>query len=426
MVSFQTDDRDMCRLIRAAATALAVCATLWAPRPAASQLMQQATTLTVPRFNLAATSVGTKAIFAGGFGAGAVDTVDIYDTANSSWSTAALSQARFGLAATTVGSKAIFAGGFGSDYSDVVDIFDNYTGQWSTDVLSVPRRFASAATVGNKAIFAGGQQAGGGASNVVDVYDATSGSWSTDTLSIARVDLAAATVGNQAIMAGGWTGVSTSDAIDLYDRPTNTVSPSIHTLTLGRLGLAAAAANDRAVFAGGNLGLFTVTDVVDIFDNATGLWVPDVLSQGREHAAATAVGSLILVGGGHFGPGIDQSSDVVDVYDATSGVWTIVALSAARTRLAATTVGARAIFAGGLVDGAPSDVVDIFILPEPASAMIVVLGAVVFACGRPKAASAARVGWRRSLAFGAPLPHRQAATSAYNGGHPRARGLPTR
>ncbi len=71
--------------------------------------------------------------------------VDIYDASTGQWSTATLSQAREYLAATTVGTKAIFAGGYSSSgYSNVVDIYDASTGQWSTATLSqareLPRR----------------------------------------------------------------------------------------------------------------------------------------------------------------------------------------------------------------------------------------------------------------------------------------------
>ncbi len=39
--------------------------------------------------------------------------VDLYDSGTGRWSTAQLSQARFALSATSVGTVAIFAGGFG-------------------------------------------------------------------------------------------------------------------------------------------------------------------------------------------------------------------------------------------------------------------------------------------------------------------------
>ena len=43
-----------------------------------------------------------------------VNTTDIYDGATGAWTTAQLSVARSQLAATSVGTKAIFAGGWGA------------------------------------------------------------------------------------------------------------------------------------------------------------------------------------------------------------------------------------------------------------------------------------------------------------------------
>ncbi len=62
--------------------------------------------LSLPRHNLVGAAVGTKLLFAGGqVDTGAVDTVDIYEASNNSWSTAQLSVARSGLVAATVGTK---------------------------------------------------------------------------------------------------------------------------------------------------------------------------------------------------------------------------------------------------------------------------------------------------------------------------------
>jgi hypothetical protein len=66
--------------------------------------------LSVARTQLAATSVGNVAIFAGGTGP-VPYAVDLYNSASGTWSTAQLSVGRFGLAATSVGNVAIFAGG---------------------------------------------------------------------------------------------------------------------------------------------------------------------------------------------------------------------------------------------------------------------------------------------------------------------------
>jgi hypothetical protein len=100
-----------------------------------------------------------------------LNVVDIYDSSSNTWSTHTLSQARANLAATTVGTKAIFAGGSGSN---VVDIYDSSSNTWSTATISQARSSLAATTVGTKAIFAGGYKAifAGETwySNVVDIY----------------------------------------------------------------------------------------------------------------------------------------------------------------------------------------------------------------------------------------------------------------
>ena len=82
---------------------------------------------------LAAVGVGHTALFAGGreHGGGPPysDRVDLFDGVSETWSTASLTHAVRGLAATAVGTKALFAGGSsGFALSDVVDIYDASSG----------------------------------------------------------------------------------------------------------------------------------------------------------------------------------------------------------------------------------------------------------------------------------------------------------
>lgn len=71
--------------------------------------------LSLGRYNLAATSLQTLAMFAGGatgnLGSTGVKNVDIYDSAKDIWSTAQLSAPVWGLAATSLPTLALFAGG---------------------------------------------------------------------------------------------------------------------------------------------------------------------------------------------------------------------------------------------------------------------------------------------------------------------------
>ena len=93
------------------------------------------------------------------FAAIVYNTVDIFDVSSGLWTTAALSVARGALAAASVGSFAIFAGGYDSQKNilNSVDLWNATSGVWSTSSLSVARYFPAATSVGDLALFAGGQ-----------------------------------------------------------------------------------------------------------------------------------------------------------------------------------------------------------------------------------------------------------------------------
>lgn len=278
------------------------------------------------------TSVAGHVIFAGGF----LDqptsvisaAVDIYDVTTGRWSTAALSQARDGMAVTTVGTKAIFAGGYFNDVngtaqtSDVVDIYDAATDHWSTATLSQARAGATAAAVGNLAIFAGGSPQGSNQplsipleTDAVDIYDASTDHWSTATLSQSRLGMAATTVGQRVIFAGGFYGLGVVDAVDVYDATANRWSTG--QLSEGRFRIAVTTLGSKALFAGGDLGGSTFTDTVDIYDANTGSWSSGKLAQPRVVDSAVTLGSrAIFAGGSKAGDssGSYVPTDAVDIF----------------------------------------------------------------------------------------------------------------
>ena len=82
------------------------------------------TSLSVARTNLAATTVGSYALFGGGSGGGYSSTVDAYSTSLSRSTPTALSVASINLAATTVGNYALFGGGYNNGgCSSTVDAY---------------------------------------------------------------------------------------------------------------------------------------------------------------------------------------------------------------------------------------------------------------------------------------------------------------
>ncbi len=336
----------------------AIAATLLAAQAAQAGLIHTTDTLSQARCQLAGTSVGGKALFAGGYtGSAHSNRVDIYDAAAGTWTIASLSQAREIPVVASAGGKAIFFGGGTGpgSYSNRVDIYDSSSGTWTNTSLSQTRYGPAAASVGGKAVFAGGYT-NSAISNRVDIYDPVGGTWTTASLSQARAGPAGTSVGDLALFAGGNTGSGHSDRVDIYDASGGTWSTA--SLSQARSELAGTSVGGKALFAGGHTGS-AFSDRVDIYDASAGTWTTASLSLARMDAVGTSVGDLALFAGGWSG----SASDRVDIYDAATGTWYTASLSQARLYLAGTSVGNKAIFAGGSFAGA-SDRVDIFELTD--------------------------------------------------------------
>lgn len=268
-----------------------------------------ATTLTQARSVLAATTVGTKAFFAGGNAGGlstpvASDVVDIYDSAmgepweSAAWSTAQLSVARGQMAAATVGTRALFAGGIDTTSPlAAVDIYDDAPGTWSTATLSQARHLEqyAGATAGGRVFF------GGGAvdptpilSDVVDVFDSATDTWSTLTLSVPRASLAVEAVGDLVLFSGGIVlapGFDSTDVVEVLQASTLTWLPQ-SCLSIKRHNLAAAAAGDQVLFAGGDsLGnVVTNVDVLTSPSASAGTYAGDGINADTIAPVAAALG----------------------------------------------------------------------------------------------------------------------------------------
>ena len=334
------------------------------------------------QFGSAATTVGSLIVFAGGHDQYLTDqgsnTVDIYDAHEKEWLTpknaGQLSQSRLGGAATSVGTLAIFAGGYNSDEEDtdgeVIDIFDAISKTWSTQPIeettqerSLKQRSSIGATsVGNLAIFAGGySHLLYCRTDAVNIYDGSQKTWLKEPgkLSQARSALAATTVGNLAIFAGGFSDEGFSDVVDIYNRDGQEGKKwtASNKLSVARDQIAATTVGNLAIFAGG-WNQDGYSDVVDIYDVSTKQWVTKQLSQPRGNLAATSVGNLAIFAGGY---GEQGWSDVVDIYDATTGTWLPHQnLSEPRSSLVAASAGNMVIFAGGYNQNRWSKTVEIY------------------------------------------------------------------
>ncbi len=305
--------------------------------------------LSWPRYQLAATTVGTKALFAGGnAGAGTVSAVvDIHDSATGTWTTANLSIARGWLAAASVGDKAVFAGGLANGSSSYqVDIYNSSAGTWWPAQLSEPRYGLAAGSLGDKLYIAGGwNTVTGSPSSVIDIYDDSTGAWSVASLSVARTDLAVTSVGTKILFAGGWNGSGHTTRVDIYDSATSTWSTAALYEARGRL--SAVTVGTKAIFAGGGGSTTGDSSRVDIYDSSSNWWTTATLSAPREFMGATSIGSQAFFAGGWNGV-TGTVSDVIDIYDDRSGIWSSSStLSNPSWGLASTTAGGKAYFAGG-------------------------------------------------------------------------------
>ena len=176
-----------------------------------------AAALVLPRYGLAATTVGNYALFGGGYDNSYRVAVDAYNTSLTRATRTSLSQERANLAATTVGNYALFGGGMSRSgttetFYSTVDAYDTSLTRSTPTALSVARRYLAATTVGDYALFGGG----GGNTGIlatVDAYNTSLISSIPEFLVEPRRSLVATTVGNYALFGGG---IGPSSTVDAY------------------------------------------------------------------------------------------------------------------------------------------------------------------------------------------------------------------
>jgi hypothetical protein len=312
--------------------------------------------LSQARSGIGATSVGTKAIFAGGeigpYGI-PVGTIDLYDAATGQWSATTLPTVRGTVSAVTAGSKAVFAAG------NSVDVYDDSTSQWSSAPITLGRSGmaiganSSPATV----VIAGGvfsQRAGGPLleSDVVNIFNASTGRWSISHLSQPRSQAATASVGSLILIAGGSandqrpeTARSQSRAVDIYNAATGTWTKG--KLSQPRVNIAATTLGHQVFFAGGSTYSakrrhLIHSNRVDIYNALTGKWKTARLSVARDDIGAVTVGTKAI-----FAGGAGSDDGVVDIYDSVTGRWSVERLPVPQNSSGVAVIGTKAIFASG-------------------------------------------------------------------------------
>ncbi len=236
------------------------------------------TSLSVGRCNLAGASVGNYALFAGGYSSYAAGTyigssvVNAYNTSLVRSTPTSLSQARGELAATSVGDYALFAGGHIQDSSSTnystVDAYSTSLTRSTSTALSSTKYCLAGANVGNYALFAGGFISGT-IYSTVDAYNTSLVKSTPTALSEKRFNLAGASAGNYALFAGGSSGTYTP-VVDAYD--TSLTRSTTTALSQARWELAGASVGNYALFGGGS-DSSSKYSTVDAYESMTELTI---------------------------------------------------------------------------------------------------------------------------------------------------------
>lgn len=327
-----------------------------------------ATALATGRTMLAATTIGSHAIFGGGSRSTTrYSTVDAYDEQLTRSTPDRLGLSRSNLSATSVGDYALFCGGLtGTSTTSPktnVDAYDAQLTHSTPTALSAARSGPAAGRIGGHALIAGGQTttSTGVRSSVVDAYDEELVRTTKTALSVARSNVDATLVGNHLLLAGGTAGASSvSDVTDAYNNDLTRTTPTA--LSVKRSGPKASSVGDFALFCGGQrafTGTSQYSDVVDAYSPSLTRTTPTKLSTARVSSSGTTVGNFAVFCGGYNGGYLATS----DAYDDTLTHTTPTALSLARSNLVATTINDYALFGGGAISSSGySNVVNVYTL----------------------------------------------------------------
>ncbi|WP_375770440.1 hypothetical protein NR798_05970 [Archangium gephyra] len=181
-----------------------------------------------------ALSLPERVLVVGGLGGGALRTVDLYNTATGTWSTAApLIEPRYSHTAVRLASgKVLVAGGWAGGSLATTELYEPTTNTWTSGRPMTTARYGHTATElpSGKILVVGGQKDSAPGTldftATAELYDPSTNTWaSAGTLSGARGFHTATLVSGKVLVAGGrGPGAVTLATAELYDASTNTWS----------------------------------------------------------------------------------------------------------------------------------------------------------------------------------------------------------
>ena len=186
-----------------------------------------------------------KVLVAGGYGAGTLDSAELYDPATGAWSaTGSLNTARERHTATLLpNGKVLVAGGYGDGTLDSAELYDPATGTWSATGSLNTRARGSHGHAAAQRQGAGRRGYGADALDSAELYDPATGAWSaTGSLNTARAVHTATLLPNGKVLVAGGYGAGALASAELYDPATGTWSAtgSLNTARVPSHGHAAA------------------------------------------------------------------------------------------------------------------------------------------------------------------------------------------
>lgn len=260
---------------------------------------------------------------------------------------ATLPSAANGIAAAAVGTKVyLFGGSYTSGALNTINVFDTANNSITTLTTTLPAyttRMAAAA-VGTKIYLFGGLASGLSPLNTIIVFDTTNNSITTltTTLPTAADNIAAVAVGTKIYLLGGLAGTSLENysslnTINVFDTENNSITTLTATLPTAAVVSAAAVGTKIFVFRA------SVTDVFDTANNSITTLTTAIPT--TNSASAAAVGTRIYLFGGY-----DESSvNTINVFDTKDNSVTTLTttLPTAADTIAAVAVGTKTYLFGG-------------------------------------------------------------------------------
>jgi uncharacterized delta-60 repeat protein len=340
-------------------------ATVFITVTATAGVWRPAGTLTTGRAGHTATRLPDgRVLVAGGLGAAASRSAELYDPATGTFTTTGgLERARVDHTATLLADGRVLVAGSsapapGHANAMSAEIYDPATGLWTpTGGLAHPhgRHTATLLASGRVLVVGGGPLL---QSSPPEIYDPATGTWSAaGTLSVGRVGHQATRLANGRVLVSGGATLSPLPAVlrrtDVYDPATGTWTQGAD-LSVPRLGHTATLLADGRVLAAGGTGAPSSAGSAERYDPATGAWTPTAGMGARalHGEARLATGRVLLAAGVNF---VGLPSRSATLFDPTAGTWSTTGSLATPRILHTTTLLAngRVLVVGGTYGKGP-------------------------------------------------------------------------